>query len=219
MPPNSPYTKQVLERARDRASLALVFLLAAALSAPSVVPASQSRSADAGVVRFTEFFEPATESRIRRAADVLTPPEIERVQEALSTRGHLVLAPSGIFDSRTESALTRFQNATGLPVCGCLSYSTVLALGLRPVITQVVITESGTEPGAADIGPAHGVELLYSAGTDPVPQLLVEMKGSERDEALQADSTDASLDEPEEPTIRLFIPFFGLPGFLRAVCD
>lgn len=239
MPPNPRYVKQCLKRYREqgprgsgyRSAFALVLVIAAATydlpaaHAAQSSPASPASPAEIGVVRFTEYFEPTTDSRIRRAAHVLTPTEIERVQEALSTRGHLVLATTGILDTRTESALTRFQNAADLPACGCLSYSTVLALGLRPVITQVIIAEPGTEPGSAGDGAAHGVEVLYSAGIErPVHEPAAKVMDSDPDEALETESAN----ESDEPAIRLFfpflgrpgfVPFFGRPGFVGGVCD
>jgi hypothetical protein len=84
------------------------------------------------------------------------------------------------------------------------------------VITQVIITEPGTEPGAAGDGAAHGVEVLYSTVIErPVHQPGAKVTDSDRDEALETESAN----DRDEPTIRLFFPFFGLPGFAGAVCD
>ncbi len=213
MAPNLRYVRQPLERSGDLVSPVLVIMLSAVICGPPVALASQSNLAGAGNVRFTEIFEPASESRVRRAAGVLTPVEIERVQEALGESGHLIHPPSGILDSRTELALSRFQIAADLRACGCISYSTVLALGLRPVITHIIIAESGAGLSGADVEETHGVAIHYTAGIErPVPRPLPEVKETDRDNELE--SGDDSMDEPDEPIVRLFIPFFGLRPFV-----
>jgi peptidoglycan hydrolase-like protein with peptidoglycan-binding domain len=61
----------------------------------------------------------------------LSPEQVRLVQRALADRGYAVDL-TGAFDSRTQSALAKFQRARGLPANGTLDSSTLETLGIDP---------------------------------------------------------------------------------------
>lgn len=85
----------------------------------------------------------------RTARDVVThplPAEILRVQIELARRGHDPRVRSGVLDEPTRRALRRFQIAESLTICGCLTYETVVALGIPTTTVEplgVVIDRRG----------------------------------------------------------------------------
>ena len=63
-----------------------------------------------------------------------------KIQRVLKNKGYYTGALDGIFGSRTESAVRRFQRDAGITVDGICGPETLRALGLSP----------GSTPGAAD---------------------------------------------------------------------
>jgi len=88
------------------------------------------------------------------AALHLSEAEIREVQLVLIERHLLTGRPTGIFDARTRTALTKFQRSQGLQVSGSIDTRTVSALGLSSKINatssqgQSTTTGSGQQPSA-----------------------------------------------------------------------
>lgn len=102
----------------------------AARSQPAVAPAA--------AVRVIEVVDPWSGSSVRQVADDLTPAEIARVQRALAAAGFVTGRATGTLNPATRLALGRFQAARGLHRCECVSYETVVALGIRPMVVAAV---------------------------------------------------------------------------------
>lgn len=95
-----------------------------------------------------------------------TPAEVLRVQVELARAGFDPGIRSGVLDGPTRAALSRFQTARGIVICGCLTYDTVVALGIRPQIVAFVQAE--VEPDQVLYGYPG-----YSAGYSTESQVIV----------------------------------------------
>lgn len=114
------------------------------LAAPG--PARAQRSSDSGI-RVVETVDPVSGARYRQAVYDLTKKEIKAVQRALREDGYLGVGWTGRLDDGTIVALSELQEERGLYPCGCVSYETIVALGLKPevlVTTVAVGATSGT---------------------------------------------------------------------------
>jgi hypothetical protein len=107
----------------------------AALPQPAVAPSTS--------VRVVELIDPWTAERFRTVAEDLTSGEISRVQHALASAGFDPGRATGRMNATTALALGRFQSSRGLLRCDCVSYETVLALGIRPVVVASITAPSG----------------------------------------------------------------------------
>ncbi|HUF90277.1 MAG TPA: peptidoglycan-binding domain-containing protein [Gemmatimonadota bacterium] len=103
-----------------------------------IVARSQPAVAPATAVRVIEVIDPRSGSSVRQVAEDLTPAEIARVQRALAAAGFVTGRATGTLNPTTRLALGRFQAARGLHRCECVSYETVVALGIRPVVVAAV---------------------------------------------------------------------------------
>jgi len=126
----------------------LLLSLTAALPTPSVAQ---------DAVRVVEAVSGTTGDRQRYVVRDLDEAEIKAVQAALREQGYIGIGWTGRLDDGTVEGLTRFQQERGLVECGCISYETIVALGLRP---EVVATVSADPAPAAGVGYASG----YSSG-------------------------------------------------------
>lgn len=95
-----------------------------------------------------------------------TPAEVLRVQVELARAGFDPGVRTGVLDGPTRAALSRFQTARGIVICGCLTYDTVVALGIRPQIVAFVQAE--VEPDQVMYG-----DPGYSAGYSTDSQVIV----------------------------------------------
>lgn len=94
-----------------------------------------------------DAIRPAEEIRVAEVANAfgarrevvadLWPDEVLRIQVELARAGYDPGVRTGRLDSETRRALTRFQAARRLVICGCPSYETVVALGIPPVVVVV----------------------------------------------------------------------------------
>lgn len=125
------------------------------------------RAGRAGI-RVIEVYDPATGDRVRRVTEDLTPSEISAVQRALGGQGYRVSVASGKLNPDTRGALTEFQSDRGLVICGCVSYETVIALGLKPRVSQTLV---GTTAGVTGLNRHRSlVDVVYAIPV-PVPVL------------------------------------------------
>ena len=115
----------------------LSFVMAVLLGAPAMAM-SQDRIGPAETIRVIELTGSTSRPATRYVAEDLTPAEILRLQIELDRAGYDPHSRSGVLDEATRRALSRFQTARGLEICGCVTYETVVALGITPkVMTRV----------------------------------------------------------------------------------
>jgi hypothetical protein len=136
-----------------RAGIA-AFAAAVALSAQ---PAHAQRSSD-GDIRVVETVDPVSGARYRQAVYDLTHKEIKAVQRALREDGHLGVGWTGRLDDGTIKALNELQEERGLYMCGCVSYETIVALGLKPDVLVTTVAVGATS------GSAYGTDDPYRGG-------------------------------------------------------
>lgn len=130
-------------------------LFASAMLALILVPVpgrGQSRG-DAGI-RVVETVDPVSGARYRQTVYDLTRKEIQAVQRALREDGYLGVGWTGQLDHGTVKALGELQEERGLYRCGCVSYETVIALGLKPDVHVTTVAVGGAGVGAP--GDAYG---------------------------------------------------------------
>ena len=132
------------------------FAAAAALSVPQ--PANAQSSSSSGDVRVVETVDPVSGARYRQAVYDLTKAEIKAVQRALRADGYLGVGWTGQLDHGTVKALNEFQVERGLYECGCVSYETVVALGLKPDVLVTTVAVGATTASA------YGSDDRYRSG-------------------------------------------------------
>lgn len=114
-----------------------IALAASGLLVPGVLLA-QPAVAPATSVRVIEIVDPGTGVRGRQVAEDLTAPEISRIQHALASAGFDPGRATGQMTSTTRLTLGSFQASRGLVRCDCVSYETLVALGIRPVVVATI---------------------------------------------------------------------------------
>jgi hypothetical protein len=102
--------------------------------------------------------DPVSGARYRQAVYDLTKKEIRAVQRALRQAGYLGIGWPGQLDHGTVRALTELQKDRGLYECGCVSYETIVALGLKPDVLVTAVAVGGTSASA------HGTDDPYRSG-------------------------------------------------------
>jgi len=134
-----------------------------------LAPASGlAQSSSATEIRVVETVDPVSGARYRQAVYDLTRKEIHSVQRALRQAGYLGVGWTGQLDHGTVKALGELQEDRGLYRCDCVSYETIVALGLKPdvqVTTVAVGATSGSAWGADDsYRRGYGSGILYPVG-------------------------------------------------------
>lgn len=124
----------------------LSLMMAVLLGAPALAM-GQDRIGPAETIRVIELIESATRRPTRQVAEDLTPAEILRLQVELDRAGYDPHSRTGVLDEPTRRALSRFQAARGLEICGCVTYETVVALGITPEVMTRVQTSTSTAYG------------------------------------------------------------------------
>lgn len=130
-----------------------------AATVPVTLAAQQSPSASG--IRMIAAYDPATDTRTFAVLEPMSGGEILALQTALAQVGFDPGPLDGQLGPGTRRALERFQRDRGLSPCGCVSYETVVGLGLRPLVLQTVI---GSSPDAL------GIEVIMPTGPPPAPQ-------------------------------------------------
>jgi hypothetical protein len=136
--------------------------------APGPAPA-QGRYGEEPEIRVVETLDPSTLARTRQVVHDLTPQEILSIQKALRAAGYRLSWLTGQLDQPTRQALRAFQEGRGLVVCGCPSYETIVALGLRPSVIMTLIADARDASQAGSSYVAHDVAMYYPI---PVPVLV-----------------------------------------------
>ena len=101
------------------------------LATPEIAPA-QDVIEPASSVRVVEARSRVSGQLVRQVVEDLEPAEVLRVQVELGRAGFDPKFRNGVVNTSTRRALRRFQIARGLRICSCVSYETVVALGIRP---------------------------------------------------------------------------------------
>lgn len=112
-------------------------------------------------VRVVEAVSEATGNRQRYVVRDLDEAEIRAVQAALRDEGYIGIGWTGRLDDGTVEGLGRLQRERGLVECGCISYETIVALGLRP---EVVATFPADPAPGAGGGYISGYGSSVSSG-------------------------------------------------------
>jgi hypothetical protein len=135
------------------AALALALAPSSGIAQPAVAPAP--------AIRVIEFVDPYSGERDRRVADDLTEAEISRLQNALAAAGFDPGRATGVWNAATREELGRFQASRGLLRCECLTYETLVALGIRPQVVASIHAAHGSGYGSTTImlGTTHGRHL------------------------------------------------------------
>jgi hypothetical protein len=129
---------------------------AVALSIPE--PVLAQRSSSDGDIRVVETVDPVSGQRYRQAVYDLTKKEIKAVQRAMREAGYLGVGWTGQLDHGTVKALTELQEERGLYLCGCVSYETIVALGLKPAVEVTTVAVGGSSASG------YGTDDAYSYG-------------------------------------------------------
>jgi len=131
-------------------------LLAAVACFGAFEPVFAQSSSSSGDIRVVETVDPISGSRYRQAIYDLTRKEIKAVQRALREDGYLGVGWTGQLDHGTVKALNELQVERGLYQCGCVSYETIVALGLKPEVLVTTVAVGGTSSSAAGSDDRYG---------------------------------------------------------------
>jgi len=114
-------------------SVVLVPLVLAFASLPPLGDAAHAQDAirPASEIRVVQFLDRRTGRTVRDVVAHPSPAEVLRVQVELGRSGFDPGLRSGVVDEPTRRALRRFQIDQGLTICGCLTYETIVVLGIR----------------------------------------------------------------------------------------
>ena len=134
-----------------------ILALGLVLLALSSHPLHAQRASD-GDVRVVETVDPVSGARYRQAVYDLTKNEIKAVQRALREDGYHGVGWTGQLDHGTIKALNELQAERGLYQCGCVSYETIVALGLKPDVQVTTVAVGGTSAAA------YGADDRYRSG-------------------------------------------------------
>lgn len=116
----------------------------------------QDRIAPARSIRVVETTERLNNRKVRIVVDDLTPAEILKIQVQLARKGFDPRVRNGMLDEPTLEALYEFQIERDLQICGCVSYETIVELGIRPQIVASVDYFESTAP------PAYSSAVFYA---------------------------------------------------------
>lgn len=143
------------------------------MTMPAVVRA-QNVIEPAASVRVVETRSRFSGQLVRQVIEDLEPAEVLRVQVELGRAGFDPKFRNGIVNTSTRHALRRFQTARGLRICSCVSYETVIALGIRPQLLiggeSAVVYSQRRDHGLVVVVPGfgyrhhHGVNHRHPSG-------------------------------------------------------
>lgn len=122
-------------------------VVAAAVLAPASGRAQSVRVEPAETIRVVERSDRWTGDRVREVVADLDADEVLLVQVALVDAGFALGAYTAVLDEATRGALRRFQIERGLTICGCVSYETVVALGIVPRVVEARAAYARSDAG------------------------------------------------------------------------
>ena len=125
---------------------------------------SPSRAGAQESIRVVEAVSASTGDRQRYVIRDLDAREIRTLQSALREAGYVGIGWTGRLDDGTVRGLTRFQAERGLVECGCVSYETVVALGIRPEVIATVAVEPGRSTSVSAAGNASTGSTDFHSG-------------------------------------------------------
>ncbi|MFO7587923.1 MAG: peptidoglycan-binding protein [Gemmatimonadota bacterium] len=132
----------------------------AILSMTAAFPPAPRDARAQDAVRVVEVVSQTTGDRRRWVVSDLDEREIRLVQRLLRGAGYAGIGWTGRLDDGTRDGLRRFQAARGLVECGCISYETIVALGIRPeVVASVAEPPRDAAPGT--VGAVGGWGWIY----------------------------------------------------------
>jgi hypothetical protein len=136
-----------------------VAVLLAVILAPAPGHAQSRREQG---IRVVETVDPVSGARYRQTVYDLTKKEIQAVQRALRQAGYLGVGWTGRLDPGTVRALGELQEDRGLYPCDCVSYETIVALGLKPDVEVTTVAVGAAGAGGYD--PDDTYRSGYGAG-------------------------------------------------------
>ena len=145
---------------RFRFSTAGCFALLVAVVLPAPAGAQEA-------VRVVEAVSETTGDRQRYVVRDLDESEIRAVQAALRDQGYIGIGWTGRLDDGTVEGLRRLQRERGLVECGCISYETIVALGLRPEVVATFQADPASVAGGGYVsgyGSSIGSGIYYPVG-------------------------------------------------------
>lgn len=157
-----------------RTACALGFSVVLMFTAMPAVAPAQDAIEPASSVRVVETRSRFSGQLVRQVVENLEPAEVLRVQVELGRAGFDPKFRNGIVNTSTRRALRGFQTARGLRVCSCVSYETVIALGIRPQLLiggeSTIVYSHRRDGGLVVVVPGfghrhhHGVDHRHLSG-------------------------------------------------------
>lgn len=157
-----------------RTVLALGFSVGLLSLAVLALVRAQDTIEPASSVRVVEARNRVSGQVVRQVVENLEPAEVLRVQVELGRAGFDPKFRNGIVNTSTRRALQRFQIARGLRICSCVSYETVIALGIQPQLLlggeSAIVSGHGRDDGLVVVVPGfalrhhHGVKHRHASG-------------------------------------------------------
>lgn len=160
-------------------------------------PVRAQISAAEGEIRVIETVNPTTGARYRQAVYDLTKSEIKTVQRALREAGYLGVGWTGQLDHGTVKALGEFQEDRGLHRCDCVSYETIVALGLKPEVQVTTVAVGGASPSELEPHAGYSAGIYYPVGV-PV-WVPADSSGSGGEDLPQAEGEAPATPTPYPP--------------------
>jgi hypothetical protein len=191
-----------------RLPLLATFVIASVVGLPAVARAQAGP--DLSTIRVVEARGEEGAPVGRYVVSELNHEEVRSLQKALREAGYLGVGWTGRLDDGTRKALARLQENRGLVECGCVSYETIVALGLRP---EVVATIRASAPAPAGAPTEVESALLYPVA---LPVLRPPHRPCDRPEDGRCPDAGDDRDDPgspeAEPTGATFPPVPAPPG-------
>jgi len=141
-------------------SVVLLPLLMAFASLPPLGDVARAQDAirPANQIRVVQALDRRTGRTVRDVVANPSPAEVLRVQVELGRSGYDPGVRSGVVDEPTRRALRRFQIDRGLTICGCLTYETIVSLGIR---SRVVGHGDGELASGAHASGVHARDRVH----------------------------------------------------------
>ncbi len=164
----------------------------AALLALVLAPDNGNAQSRDGDIRVVETVDPVSGARYRQAVYDLTKAEIKAVQRALRAEGYLGVGWTGRLDHGTVKALYELQEDRGLYECGCVSYETIVALGLKPDGLVTTVATGGSSASAYDVNDRDGSSYRTGIYYPIAVPIFIPVDPDDPDGVIPVDGTPAA---------------------------